>query len=538
MSLRLATTCPYHPSVHAKLKPPLKLVWLCALTVFLTGVITAQTKNDLGPPAFNPAVYRLGERLTYNVNYSQFISAAHIEMIVAGRGTFFERDGIQLKAHVETTGVVNVALLSLNNDYTTYVFAESGLPYRSQQTVREAGRTTEASLDYNQPAGTDAIPAKLRIGESAAIYDLLSAIYRIRAMPLTMGAQFVITVRNGNEEYQAEVKVAGKEYVKTSVGSFDTIVTRIKVKGAPVYDIRVYFSDDEWHVPVLLKAKHGEDAEMQAELAASALEAPRVPPPSNRADVNPQNQVSISTPTPKPGISTSNSVLASGSVLDLPFKIGEQLNYQVFAGKGNQPVGTLSFAFKNRGRYFNRDGLQFTASAQTTGAAAIVAVRDQMTSYVDPATLLPFRTELNFSEGKYKTSRNYNLDQDRGNATTDSKTGDRIDIPIGTHDLLSAFYSLRTFAPTIGKQNAISLMAVNRPRALMVTARTRETIELNGQKIAAIVLELKTDDVQPDKLQIRIWVGDDSRHLPLRITAVTELGAIRADLVVVPTNPR
>ena len=488
--------------------------------------------------SFNPAVYRLGERLTYNVNYSQFVSAAHIEMVIAGRGMFFERDGIQLKAHVETTGVVNVALLSLNNDYTTYVFAENGLPYRTQQVVREAGRTSEASIDYNQPAGTYAIPAKLKIGESTGIYDVLSAVYHVRAMPLTMGAQYFISVRNGNDEYQAEIKVTGKEYVKTSVGSFDAIVTKIKVKGTPLYDLRVYFSDDEWHVPVLLTAKHGEDAEVKAELAASSLEAPIVTPPTSRGSVTPQNQVPNNrTTTPGTRVAPSNSAPTSGSVLDLPFKIGEQLNYQVYMGKGNQPVGTLNFTFKERGRYFNRDGLQLTASAQTTGAAALFAVKDQMTSYVDPATLLPFRTEINFSEGKYKASRNYNLDQDRGSATTDNK-GERVDIPIGTHDLLSALYSLRTFAPIIGKQNAISLMATNKPRALMVTAKSRETLELNGQKIAAIMLELKTDDPQPDKLQIRIWVGDDSRHLPLRITAVTELGAIRADLIVVPTKPR
>ena len=148
--------------------PPLKLALFLALIVFLTGTVTAQTRTDSGPSPFNPAVYRLGERLTYNVNYSQFVSAAHVEIVVAGRGIFFDRDGFQLKAHVETKGVVNVALLSLNNDYTTYVFAESGLPYRSQQVVREAGRTTEAKIDYNQPAGTDAIPGKLRIGESSA----------------------------------------------------------------------------------------------------------------------------------------------------------------------------------------------------------------------------------------------------------------------------------------------------------------------------------------------------------------------------------
>ena len=55
-----------------------------------------------------------------------------------------------------------------------------------------------------------------------------------------------------------------------------------------------------------------------------------------------------------------------------------------------------------------------------------------------------------------------------------------------------------------------------------------------GQKISAIVLELKTDDPQPDRLQIRIWIGDDARRLPLRLTAVTDLGPVRADLVILP----
>jgi len=31
-----------------------------------------------------------------------------------------------------------------------------------------------------------------------------------------------------------------------------------------------------------------------------------------------------------------------------------------------------------------------------------------------------------------------------------------------------------------------------------------------------------------------MWVGDDSRHLPLRIAAVTALGIVHADLVIIP----
>jgi hypothetical protein len=63
-------------------------------------------------------------------------------------------------------------------------------------------------------------------------------------------------------------------------------------------------------------------------------------------------------------------------------------------------------------------------------------------------------------------------------------------------------------------------------------------LDLSGQKVPAIMLLLTTDDPQPDRLQIRIWVGDDSRRLPLRITMTSELGAARADLAIVPAGQR
>src|SRR5262249_28821190 len=148
-----------------------------------------------------------------------------------------------------------------------------------------------------------------------------------------------------------------------------------------------------------------------------------------------------------------------------------------------------------------------------TNPTSVVTVKDQITSYVDPATLLPFRTEFIFNELKHYASRNYNLDQDRGAVTSDDNR-QRIEIPVGTHDLLSAFYAIRTFDLAIQKSNAISIMAVNHPRALIVKAERREVLDLGGQKIPTIMLSLKTDDPMPDRLQVRIWLGDDVRRLP------------------------
>jgi hypothetical protein len=533
--LHPAATCHYDSKVHGKLNFSLKIASLLALLVSLTCTAAAQQKGDVTQFPFNPAAYRVGERLTYNVDFANFISVAHVELFVAGRGTFFNRDAIQIQGHAETSGITNVALLSLNNDYTTYVDSQTGLPFRAQQIVREAGRTSEASNDYNQPAGATAIPPKFRAGEFPGTYDLLSALYRIRSMPLSDGSSYLITVLHEGEVYQAEVKVVGRQLLKTDVGSFNTIVTRINLKSRRDYDLRVYFTDDERHVPVLLTAKHP-SGQIRAELVGSQVVAPAITAgsqnpviPTNPIPQNPQTVVR----TPPQSSPTSTITTASAAPLDLPFRIGEQLNYQIYLAGTTQSVGSISLSLRARGRYFNRDGLMFSATAQTTAPGArVFPVTDRISSYVDPSTLLPFRTEVALSEGKYRYNVNYNLDQNRGAATPEK--GDRVDIPVGTHDLVSLLYAIRTFDLTPLRRNAISIMAIDRPRTLFVSSLRREIIELNGQKISALLLSLTTDDPQPDRLQLRLWVGEDARHLPLRIAAVTELGAVRADLAINP----
>src|SRR2546421_2559941 len=277
MGLRRVANCLYHSKVRRILNFSRKFASAAALAFVFITAPAQQTETPNLP--FNAAAYRVGERLTYDVSFAQFVSAAHVELLVAGRGKSFDRDGIQLRAHVETAGVINVALLGINNDYTTFIDATSGLPYRSQQVVREAGRTSEAASDYNQPAGTAALPAKLHAGEFPGTFDLLSAIYRLRATPLSEGVAFSITVRNEGQDYQADVKITGRALIKTNVGSFNTLVAKVNAKNSHLENIRIYLSEDEWHVPVRIEARH-KDGEIRAELAASELTVPAAVTPT------------------------------------------------------------------------------------------------------------------------------------------------------------------------------------------------------------------------------------------------------------------
>jgi len=126
----------------------------------------------------------------------------------------------------------------------------TGLPFRAQQVVRETAHSAATSSDFNQPAGTAAIPEKTSTGFPGT-YDFLSAIYRLRALPLVDGSTYSFTVRGESIEYRAELRVRGRQSVKTNVGSFNTIATQVRVANNPAandYRIQIFFTDDERHV--------------------------------------------------------------------------------------------------------------------------------------------------------------------------------------------------------------------------------------------------------------------------------------------------
>ncbi|HLM24297.1 MAG TPA: DUF3108 domain-containing protein [Pyrinomonadaceae bacterium] len=495
---------------------------LSVLLLALVFPLFAQQKDGVsaGLGSFSSSPYRVGERLTYNVSFSNFPSAAHVEVEIVSRGMHFGREAIQLRAHVETTGVINVALFAINNDYVSYVDPATGLPFRSEETVRDAIRNADSVQDFSQPGGNEAIPQQKGF---PGTYDLVSAFYRARALPLADGAIYNFSVRGQGTEYQAELKVVGRNVIRTNVGSFPTIVTQIKVNNSPLKNLKVNFSDDERHVPVLMSARVNA-GDLTAELAGSEL----VKPPAEIATPTPPIIAAPApTPTPMPPPLSAN----------LPFKLGEELNYQVFIGTGNTPVASASFQVRGRQRYFERDGLFLSVVAQTTAAAArLFVARDQIDSYVDPKALLPFRTVMNLVEGQRRLNQTLTFNQETGVASNDQ--GIRIEVPAGTHDYLSFFYILRTLNLVPGKKSAISLLVENKPKTIFVDALPRETIELGNRRVPAIPLRITTDDPEPNKYQLRMWISADAQRLPLRFACITKFGELRADLAILPTTPQ
>ena len=492
----------------------------------LPSLVKAQRPNDAAI-SFSPAPYQVGERLTYNVSFSSFATAAHVELLVASRSKFFDREGIELRAHVETVEVVSAALYSINTDFISYVDPNTGLPFRTQQVAREGTQVRDTSHNVSQPTASS---TSNTAGGAFATYDLLSALYRLRAMPLAQGSTYRLSVLSGSSQFEAEIKVTGREAIKSNIGSFNTLVTRVRVKGnerADDYRVRIYFSDDERHIPVRVTASHPA-GEIRADLASS--EFINGPLPTMVAPATPSP---TPTPTPKQPVAVSSP--SARPLPNQPFSAGEQLNFNFFLGNMPQPVGTATYQVRPRDKYFGREGLLLMATFQTSPAGQrLFPVNDQINSYVNATTLLPFRTELRLQEGRRKVNRTVTVVQENGSAVMDDGTS--IDIPVGTHDLVSVLYALRSFDLNPPKRNAVALLVNKRPRTLFITSLKRETIELNGQRIPAVQLSLATNEPQGDRQALRLWVSADRRRLPLRLTAQTPLGPLRADLAIIPVN--
>jgi Protein of unknown function (DUF3108) len=529
---------------------------LAILTLLLALAAAFPLQQPARAQSSGPSAPRVGEKLTYTVSFSNFPIAAHVQLYVAGRGAYFNRDGYELRAHVETVEQVRAALLSLDNFYFTYVDPQSGLPYRSRVTATTDGlapppATPQAADPVAQTADITTIPSPADADAASSAHDFVSAIYSLRALPLAPGSVYPVSAQIAGTTYDAELRVTGRETVKTPAGSFNALAAQVRVrnnKEADDYRLRLYFSDDERRLPVLATARL-RSGELRAELAS--VEAV-LPPPNAQAPVNtpappannapPPNITQTpprparptptprATPAPAPNAGAAADAHGPG---DLPFDVGEQLNYNFYLGDSTQPAGTASLTVRSRGRYFNRDGLLIAATMATSPAFQnLFPVRDTVATYVSATTLLPFRNELQIQEGSHRVQGVVSFDQERGAATMPD--GKSVEIPVGTYDFVSVLYALRSFDLTPPKRNAVSLLINRRPRTLFITSVSRDMIDLGSQHISAYQLTLATDEAQGNRLNLHLWVGADRRRLPLRLTATTPLGPVRADLSIIP----
>lgn len=157
-------------------------------------------------------------------------------------------------------------------------------------------------------------------------------------------------------------------------------------------------------------------------------------------------------------------------------------------------------------------------------------VRDTVVSLIDSRGIYPVRFDKHLHEGNYKASISATYDQARHTLSMKDTT---FPIEPFTHDVLSAFYFIRTQHLVVGDTLELAAVSGKKKYSLKVLCHGRETIEVPAGTFKTLVVEpvLKEDGLFKAKGKLTIWVTDDEAHMPVKMQSKIPVGSIKVELV-------
>lgn len=226
------------------------------------------------PKISQPLPFKVGETLTYEINFSKLIfsgTIGELKLWVSKPTEPQQADLIELKAEAISKGLfpklfgIKVrdrfhSIVSTNDLglHTSTKQIEEGATRREQKAVfnREAGRVTYIDRDLSKSAGE----AKVKEASSPSwIQDILSATYFVRTQRLNQGDVIQVPISDGGQVYNIEVVVGRREEVKVNSIKFKAIILDAKVfDGRYVKrsgQMFIWVTDDEKRTPVRAKIK-------------------------------------------------------------------------------------------------------------------------------------------------------------------------------------------------------------------------------------------------------------------------------------------
>jgi hypothetical protein len=163
----------------------------------------------------------------------------------------------------------------------------------------------------------------------------------------------------------------------------------------------------------------------------------------------------------------------------------------------------------------------------------IYKVEDIYRSFIDTQSIAPLRFEQRIREGTY--SRDFVAEFDQARHRVRTNEGKEFEIPPYVHDIMSAFYYVRTIdlsgrntGDTINLQNFYK----DKTHDLAVRILGRQELDVAAGKFNAIVLEpmVREGGLFKSEGRIVVWLSDDDLKIPLRINSKVVIGSIDTEL--------
>lgn len=218
------------------------------------------------------------------------------------------------------------------------------------------------------------------------------------------------------------------------------------------------------------------------------------------------------------------------------FSVGEQLVYSVDYGFIH--AGTAIMTIEKLVNVQGRDCYYITSLALSSPSFSFFfKVEDLVVSYLDKDGIFSWRTEKHIREGKYRAERLYDLDQWRGVARNVVK-GDTVMIPPFIQDALSALYFSRTQPFREGDDIQIPHFDNGKLYNMTVRVHKKEKIKVPAGTFQTILVEplMASEGIFKHKGQMQIWLTNDQKRIPVKMTSKIIIGNIGAHLSSIRTN--
>ncbi len=226
------------------------------LSLFFCVIFTAVL---FGQKAENQRVFRVGEKLLFDVNYG-IITAGYAEMSIPQLETVEGNVCYKVQFIVRSTPTFDF-FFEVRDRYETYLDTAGIFPWRFEQHIKEGKykRDYSAIFDHkNKAARTDEGTFEIPL----YVHDIMSAFYYARTLDFTNakpGGRYKLLNFYKGKINPLEIKFIGKQKVKVKAGTFNTFIIEPLVKEGGLFKsegrILIWLSDDEIKIPVKVSTK-------------------------------------------------------------------------------------------------------------------------------------------------------------------------------------------------------------------------------------------------------------------------------------------
>ncbi|MBI3509457.1 MAG: DUF3108 domain-containing protein [Bacteroidetes bacterium] len=234
-----------------------------------------------------------------------------------------------------------------------------------------------------------------------------------------------------------------------------------------------------------------------------------------------------------PCISNAQDATTYRKISNIAFKRGEELKYRVHYGAVNAGEAILNVNYDDK-VINDRHTLHVVGTGESKGGFDwFFKVRDRYESYMDEDALMPWLFLRNVDEGGFKIKQNQTYDHNGGKVNSNGKS---LTVPKYIQDMLSAFYYARTMDFSKAKKGdlfEVKTFIDDEIWDLKIKYLGKESIDsdlgqINCLKFCPVVQKGRVFKSEDD---LRLWISDDSDHVPVRAEGEILVGSIKLDLM-------